>query len=684
MDTGHAFLTSLSVVLCVAAVTTVVFQSLRQPVVLGYLLAGLLVGPQVRGPLSIDPHTAEAIAELGVILLMFSLGLEFSLRKLLRVGASSVAVALIEVGVVAALGFTVARALGWTSNDSMYTAGMVAISSSTIVTRVFRERRVEGQLRDLVFGVLIVEDLVAILALATFSALSSGRGVSASIVAGAALRLVAFLVATLTVGMLVVPRVIRLVLRLERPETTVVASVGLCFASSLLARHAGYSVALGAFLAGALVAESGEGRTVESLVEPVRDMFAAVFFVAVGMQIDPSVIVRHAGAVASLTAVVVVGKVAGVTLGAFLGGHGVRRSLTAGVSLGQIGEFSFIIAALGVSLGAVSPKLQPVAVAVSAITTMLTPWMVRAAEPFAGLVDRALPAPLQTFAALYGQWIEQLRASSKARRVAEWRRYLRGLLLDVAGINVVAIVAARFHGTITGALVRATSMPEDYAASTSVALGVVVAVPFFVGGVRVAQRFGNAVAEEAVPMREGGVDLARSARRMLAATFQLAALSLVCAAPLLVVARHVPVWWAAAGVGALIVLLCALFWARATDLDGHVRAVVQVVIEALASQSHSGDESRALAGIDGMFAGLGVPVALRVEEGAYATGRTLAELDLRGRSGATVLVLQRGEARGRVPVAHESLAVHDVLVVAGATEAIERARRLLATGAVDA
>lgn len=684
MDTGHAFLTSLSVVLCVAAVTTVVFQSLRQPVVLGYLLAGLLVGPQVLGARSIDPHTAEALAELGVILLMFSLGLEFSLRKLLRVGASSVAVALVEVGVVAALGFSVARALGWSSNDSMYTAAMVSISSSTIVSRVFRERRVEGQLRDLVFGVLIVEDLVAILALATFSALSSGRGVSASVVAGAALRLVAFLAATLTVGMLVVPRVIRLVLRLERPETTVVASVGLCFASSLLARHAGYSVALGAFLAGALVAESGEGRAVEPLVEPVRDMFAAVFFVAVGMEIDPSVIVRHAGAVAALTAVVVVGKVAGVTLGAFLAGHGVRRSLTAGVSLGQIGEFSFIIAALGVSLGAVSPKLQPVAVAVSAVTTLLTPWMVRAAEPFAGLVDRALPAPLQTFAALYGQWIEQLRASSKARRVAVWRRYLRGLLLDVAGINVVAIAAARFHGAISGALVRATAMPEDYAASLSVVVGVVVAMPFFVGGVRGAQRFGNAVAEEAVPMGDGGVDLARSARRMLAVTLQVAALSLVCASPLLVVARHVSVGWVAVGVVALIVLLCALFWARATDLDGHVRAVVQVVIEALASQSRSGDGSRALAGIDGMFAGLGVPVALRVAEGAFAAGRTLAELDLRGRSGATVLVLQRGEERGRPPVAHESLSVNDVLVVAGATEAIERARRLLATGAVDA
>ncbi len=685
MDIGHTFLTSLSVVLCVAAVTTVIFQSLRQPVVLGYLLAGLIVGPHVPVPFAVDARMARAVAELGVILLMFSLGLDFSLRRLIKVGATSAAVAVIEVGFVAAVGWGVARALRWTHTESMYAAGMVAISSSTIVTKVFRERRVDTALRDLVFGVLIVEDLVAILVLATFTALSSGRGVSAAMLGGAAARLLAFLAATLTAGMLLVPRLMRFVVKLNRPETTLVASVGLCFAASLLARHAGYSVALGAFLAGSLVAESGEGHVVEALVQPVRDMFAAIFFVAVGMEIDPSMIARHRGSVAALTAVVIFGKVVGVSLGAFLNGHGVRRSLTAGVSLAQIGEFSFIIVALGASLNVIGPQLQPVVVAVSVVTTLLTPWFVRAAAPFAGLVDRALPAPLQTFASLYGRWIEQLRVSTtRDRAVSTRRRYVRMLLLDVAGLTAVILGASGYHGAIARWLMRATDMPGDYATSVSIALGGIVAVPFFVGGIRAAHRLGVVVAQDAVPVREGGVDLARSARRMLEATLEIAALSLVCAPPLVMIAVHVPIWWAAAGAGALIVLLGALFWGRAADLEGHVRAVVQVVVESLAAQSRSeSSEVVKLEGLGAMFEGIGAPSAVRVSGGSYGVGRTLAEVDLRSRTGATALVLQRGEGEGRPPTGREALREGDVLVLAGTTEAIERATKLLATGEWD-
>lgn len=687
MDAPHTFLTSLSVVLCVAAVTTVIFQALRQPVVLGYLLAGLIVGPHVPVPLASDVATTQELAELGVILLMFSLGLEFSLRRLVQMGATLFAVALIEVAVVASLGYGAARALGWSAQESLYTAAMVAISSSTIVAKVFREQGVKGRLRDLVFGVLIVEDLVAILALATFTALSSGRGVSAELLGHTAARLVGFLVALVTVGMLVVPRFIRYVVALKRPETTLVAAVGVCFATALVARQLGYSVALGAFLAGALVAESGEGPAIEALVQPLRDIFAAIFFVAVGMQIDPALIARNAGAVALLTAVVVVGKAAGVSLGAFLGGNDVRRSLKAGLSLGQIGEFSFILVGLGVSLGAVSPRLQPVAVAVSAVTTLATPWLVRGAEPFARYVDRKLPAPLQTFAALYGRWIEQIRASSAGgREVSEWRRYARILALDVAGLTLVAVGTSRLYPRAARALVDHARMPEDYASAAAVALGSVLAVPFFVGGIRAARWLGSALAAAAVPVgKGGGVDLGRAPRSMLAVTLQLIAVAAVCAPLLAVVGARVPFWSAAVGAGALIVSLGVVFWTRATDLQGHVRAVVQIVVSALAEQSRSGEASHdALKGLDGVFAGLGAPASVRLESSSHASGRTLASLDLRGRTGATVLVVQRGEDKGHFPNAHEPLEAGDVLVIAGASDAVESARRLVTTGETDA
>ena len=411
--TGHApnlFLTNLAMVLCVAAVTTVVFQRLRQPVVLGYLLAGLIVGPYLPVPLVADRAMVQAISELGLVLLLFGIGLEFTLAKLLHVGATAGIVAVVQVSILLLLGNAAARAFGWSSREALYTGAIVAISSTTIIAKAFEENRVGGRLRQLVLGVLVVEDLIAVLLLAGFTALSSGN-VSAGVLAGTAGRLALFLLVFLAVGMSTVPRLVRAVVALDRPETTVVACVGLSFGAALIAQRFGYSIALGAFLAGSLAAESGRAERIEHLLQPVRDLFAAVFFVSVGMLIDPALLVRHWAAVLVLTALVIVGKLVGVALPAFLTGAGVRTSIQAGMSLSQIGEFSFVIAGLGLSLGATRDFLYPVAVAVSAVTTLLTPWLIRGSGRFAELVDRKLPAPLQTFVALYATWIEGLRAS---------------------------------------------------------------------------------------------------------------------------------------------------------------------------------------------------------------------------------------------------------------------------------
>ena len=282
------FLHSLALVLCVAALTSVIFQRLHQPVVLGYLLAGMLVSPHTPVPLFADEATTHTLSEFGVILLMFSLGLEFSLGRLLRAGASAVLVGVVQCSLMMWLGYVTAQLFGWTTLESVYAGAIIAISSTTIIVKAFEEQGVRGRLTDIVFGVLIIEDLIAILLIAVLTALSTGAGLSAASLAITAARLAAFLVAMLVGGMLIVPRVMRMVVGLRRPETTVVASVGLSFAFALIAAAAGYSVALGAFLAGALVGESGVEREVEHRVQPVRDVFAAVFFVSVGMLIDPA------------------------------------------------------------------------------------------------------------------------------------------------------------------------------------------------------------------------------------------------------------------------------------------------------------------------------------------------------------------------------------------------------------
>ncbi len=509
MHGATEFLTALTTVLCVAGLITVTFQRLKQPVVLGYLLAGLVVGPHTSIPLVADVEIVQTLSELGVILLMFSLGLEFSLRRLLRVGASAVITAAVQCSVLIWLGIALGEALGWTTREGLFAGAMIAISSTTIIAKAFDEQRVQGRLRELVVGVLIVEDLIAVLLLAVLPAFAGG-GFSALLLARSGARLAGLLAGLLAVGLLVVPRAMRAVVRLERAETTLVASVGICFAFALLAHKLGYSVALGAFLAGSLIAESGEEKTVEHLVRPVRDVFAAIFFVSVGMLFDPTVFVQHAPAVALLTLAVFVGNILAVSLGAFVTGNGIRLSLQAGMSLAQIGEFSFIIAALGSASGATRDFLYPVAVAVSAITTLTTPWLIRGSAGAAAFVDRKLPHRLQTFAALYGSWVERLRgAGGQPTQARAMRRLLELLALDAALLGALVIGASLASGDVIRSL-------EDLGLGGAAASGLVVggsialAAPLVFGLVRVARRVGITLARIAFPQEAAG---ARSRRR---------------------------------------------------------------------------------------------------------------------------------------------------------------------------
>ena len=679
MHGAHEFLRSLTVVLSVAAVTTIVFQRLRQPVVLGYLVAGLIIGPHVPVPLIADPATVEGLSELGVILLMFSLGLEFSLAKMGRVGPSAGVTAVIQSGFVAWLGFLVGRAFGWTALESVFAGAAIAVSSTTIIAKVFDEQNVGGAQRELVVGVLLIEDLIAIVFMAALTAVATGAGLSAAALARTVGTLAVFLVALVAVGLLVVPRLVRMVVGLERAETTLVASVGICFLTAWVAQAAGYSVALGAFLAGSLIAESGHADEIEHLVRPVRDVFAAVFFVSVGMLIDPRLVVAEWAPVLVLTVVVVVGKIIGVAAGAFVTGAGTRTAIQAGMSLAQIGEFSFIIAGLGLALGATRDFLYPVAVAVSAITTLTTPWLIRSAPAVADAVDRALPHRLQTFTTLYGAWLERLRDTDPSA-ASRPRGYLRLLALDVAGLAALAIVAAVWFGTARDVLVRWLGL-APWPAGLAIAVGaLLLALPFLVGVGRLAHRLGTALAEAALPRGGTPLDLDAAPRRALAVTLQL---GVVLAVALVVVAVTQPFLPSYPGPALLIALVAACgfaLWRSAADLEGHVRAGSQAIVEALTSHARGDGGPRAeLAGVvpvQGLLTGLGEPVAIQLDGRSAGIGRTLAELNLRARTGASVLVIIR-DGTPLAALATAPLAADDVLAVAGTRDAIAAAIAML-------
>lgn len=680
MHGAHAFLVALTVVLGVAAVTTVLFQRLRQPVVLGYVLAGLIVGPHVPVPLVADPAIVQVLSELGVILLMFALGLEFSLGKLARVGAVAGVTAVVQCTVMFWLGMVTARALGWTPLEGAFAGAVIAISSTTIIAKAFDELGVRGKLRELVVGVLVVEDLIAILLMAVLTGVARGSGVAAGELLLTVGRLAAFLAALIGVGLLLVPRAVRWIRRLDRPETMLVAVLGVCFGVALLAQEAGYSVALGAFLAGSLVAESGEERYVEHLVQPVRDVFAAIFFVSVGMLLDPALLARHWVAVVAFTVVVVVGKLGSVAFGAFLTGQGPRTSVQAGMSLAQIGEFSFIIAGLGMSLGATRDFLYPIAVSVSAITTLTTPWLIQASGPAAAWLDRKLPRPLQTMAALYGSWVERLRLSpARGTTASEARRVLRALVVDaalVAGVVVATALARPWLVRVAAARLGIGAAAATWAA---VAGGALLAAPFAAGILRNGRRMGVVLAAGALPSAaQAGPDLAAAPRRALVTTLQLAVV-LVTLVPILAVVQPFLPWEPVLALVAVVVLALGVsFWRGATNLQGHVRAGAQVIVEVLASQARgpARPEADALSQLREVLPGLGEPVAIRLEPGSAAAGRSLADLDLRGVTGATVLAIWRAEGGVMVPSAREVLREGDVLAVAGTAEAIAAARAL--------
>jgi CPA2 family monovalent cation:H+ antiporter-2 len=708
---SHEFIRNLALVLCVAAATSFLFQRLRQPVVFGYLLAGMIVGPHIPLPLAADEKMVHTLSELGVILLMFALGLEFSIRKLLAVGPTAGVIAVLQTTAMVALGFLAGRIFGWTTLESIYAGACIAISSTTIIVKAFAEQQTRGRFTTVAFGVLIIEDLIAIFLLAILTAISAGGGITAGELAVTAGKLSAFLLGFLVIGLFAVPRLIRNVVKLESPEATTVTAIGICFGGAWLALHFGYSVALGAFLAGSLVAESGEEKSVEHLVAPVKDVFAAIFFVAVGMLIDPRLILEYWLPVLVFTVLVIAGKVVAVSIGGFLAGYGTRTSVQTGMSLAQIGEFSFIIAGVGLSTGATRDFLYPVAVAVSAITTLTTPLLIRRAGAAASFVDRNLPRRLQTFVALYGTWMERMRsAPTDARRRSRERRLIGLLLLDTAILAGVVIGSILFFDTAVAQVNELLQLSDQAIRVVVIAIAVALAAPFLFGFWRLYRGLGQALAFRALPAPQPGrVDLAAAPRRAFMVTWQLA-IGVLLSVPLLALTNSVlPTPVAALVILLVLSVLGVIFWRGATNLQGHTRAGAEIIVAALGkqmagsvtmggsetmelpvptggAQAHGGAdvgnprESRPMTAIYEMIPGLGEPVSWIVSAGDYATGKSLSALDLRDTTDSSILVIVRNGEPIVLPSGKEVLQAGDMLALAGTADAVERGKKLLQAG----
>jgi CPA2 family monovalent cation:H+ antiporter-2 len=436
--------TDLGLILGAAGITTLLFKWLKQPLVLGYIIAGLLVGPHFAlFPTIVEIENINIWAEIGVIFLLFSLGLEFSFKKLVKVGGASSIMAFVEVVVMLLLGYVTGKLLGWSTMDSIFLGGILSISSTTIIIRAFEELGVKSQrFAGLVFGVLIVEDLVAILLLVLLSTLAVSQQFAGSEMLEAVLKLGFFLLVWFLAGIFLIPTFLRKASKLMNDEMLLIISLGLCLLMVILAAQVGFSPALGAFIMGSILAETTKAEKIEHLVASVKDLFGAIFFVSVGILIDPSMIVTYAGPIAVITAVTLLGKFLSITSGGLMAGQGLKTSIQSGMSVSQIGEFSFIIATLGLTLNVTSDFLYPVAVAVSAITTFTTPYMIRMSEPLYTSVERILPEKWKASLSEYSSGAQTISTTSDWKLVL--RTYVQNLVIYSAIMIAIVILAARY------------------------------------------------------------------------------------------------------------------------------------------------------------------------------------------------------------------------------------------------
>jgi len=432
----YPLISDLGLILMTAGVAILLFKKIKQPLVLGYLIAGFLAGPYFTlFPSVKDVQNVEVWAEIGVIILLFSLGLEFSFKKLMKVGGTASITALVQIVSMVFLGYWCGQMMGWSSMDSIFLGVILSISSTTIILRAFDELGVKGQkFAGIVFGALIVEDIVAILMMVLLSTVAISQQFSGMELFESVLKLLFFLILWFVGGIFFIPTLLKKAKNLLSDETLLIVSLALCLMMVILATMAGFSPALGAFIMGSIIAETTKAERIEHLIKPVKDLFGAVFFVSVGMLINPSTLAEYAIPVVVITLLTVFGKTLSSTIGTLISGQPLKQSVQTGMSLAQIGEFSFIIATLGMTLGVTSSFLYPIVVAVSAISTFTTPFMIKLSIPVYNMLERNLPKKWTKAIESYSSSSQTIKATSN------WVLFLRASIIQII-IHSVVIIA---------------------------------------------------------------------------------------------------------------------------------------------------------------------------------------------------------------------------------------------------
>lgn len=652
----HPIISDLGLILLTAGISVLLFKRLKQPLVLGYLIAGFLAGPYFKlFPTVKDIGNVEVWAEIGVIVLLFSLGLEFSFKKLMKVGGTASITASVQIVSMILIGFAAGQFLGWSTMDSIFLGAILSMSSTTIILRAFDELNVKGKrFAGIVFGALIVEDIVAILMMVLLSTIAVSQNFSGTELFYSCLKLAFFLILWFVGGIFIIPTFFKKAKNLFTPETLLIFSLALCFIMVILATTAGFSPALGAFIMGSIIAETTKAEKIEHLISPVKDLFGAIFFVSVGMLINPQTLVEYAVPVIVLTLVTIFGKTFTTMLGALLSGQPLKQSVQAGFSLAQIGEFSFIIATLGMTLGVTSKFLYPIVVAISAITTFTTPFMIKMSIPAYNKIEKILPKRWVLAIERYSSNTDSIKVTSNWQKVI--KAHSTQIVIHSVIIMAIILISSNFLLPIV--------VDQKWGPLIATIITIGMLAPFIW-----ALSFRKLAVEATEALRT-------EKKKSVGPLILLRILRLILGAIYIGMLINVFLSTIAALITLIVTVVLLLVFKRKVQ-DQYIKLESQFLSNfndrEISEASHNKSE---LTPWDGHMTSFIVP-----SESSFI-GRSLYELQLREQIGINIAIIKRGNIHINVPNRSELLYPQDELFVIGTDEQVENFGRFLETNQI--
>lgn len=657
--------------LLISGFTALLFHRLHQPNIVGYVLAGLIIGPYTP-PFALiqNEETIRTLADIGIVFLMFSLGLDFNLRRLRRVGTTAVLTAILDVGVMVWLGYLLGRKLGWTPVESLFLGAIVCDSSTTILAKVLHDlNRSRDRFAGVAIGITVVEDVLAVAMIAVLTGLAMTGSVQTGLVATRLWHLVLFIVLVTVIGLLTVPRLLNYVHRFRSDELLVVALVGICFGVALLAVRMDLSLALGAVLIGAIASESRALPRITQLEQPLRHVFSAVFFVTIGLRLDPHALYLHWPSLVAVTALVIAGKFITNCTGSLLTGHRPDTSLLVGAGMAQIGEFAFIISAMALSLGIDRGAVYQVGVSAAVVTTLLSPYLIKGADRAAAyLAGNPRGQRWASGIRFYGQWIDHIRQKGESNAVRRAvRRSLLMILVNLILISAVFGVAGYVYGK-TSPGTELFGRPGLYAAALWL-VAAALSLPLFAVTVRKLGALAMVLAETALPMTLAS-GWARPVRAFISHAIVIAGGAGLVIVTFILSSTLLP----SPGVFSLLVILtfASTFWAHRRLAQVYARA--QNALQHTLTGEKEPTPDLPLATTPDLEHAMGLDSCIL---GAGSKGRTLRSLMLRSRTGVTVVAIEREGKRTTNPDPGSELCPGDRVFLLGAPEQILAARDLL-------